>query len=392
MRLLRSENELRHESGIRGRIEGSSIKLKFGEVSSEPFAARIFWALGYHVEPTDYARQVKVRYDRRLFQDFHSRQELKVRFTLLHFFTIHTIQLQTRFDPFQFIAKAVLGDGREWTGQELKEHLFHDPLRPHPEDAPANFRPEVESQILHLVTVPANVQVREARVKSIGPWDFGQLGHADWRELRGAGLLAAWLGWFDTRFDNTRLRIVKQNDEVRLAHYFTDLGGVLGETGGWLFSRGESPNAFPWTFTRPPLWQGPHRLARPLRLQGYRPIAFTAAFAAMTIDDARWMGRLLGRLTEQQVVQALVASGYDSAEVRLYTEKLLSRRDRMLIDLGLSGEIPLYRPAGAARNLRYEPLKEGPIAVEVPALATVTAPVSGKSVIGGRLVNTPGGL
>ena len=58
-------------------------------------------------------------------------------------------------------------------GQELREHLFHDPLRPHPEDAPANFRPEVESQILYLVTVPANVQVREARVKSIGPWDLG---------------------------------------------------------------------------------------------------------------------------------------------------------------------------------------------------------------------------
>ena len=112
-----------HESGIEVELKGGSIKVKFGEVSSEPFAARIFWALGYHVEPTDYARQVKVRYDRRLFQDFHSRRELKARVTLLHFFTIHTIQLQARFDPFQFIAKAVLGDGREWSWPGIKGAL-----------------------------------------------------------------------------------------------------------------------------------------------------------------------------------------------------------------------------------------------------------------------------
>src|SRR5262249_23304140 len=160
-------------------------------------------------------------------------------------------------------------------------------------------------------------------------WDFAQLDHPDRRELRGAGLLAAWLGWFDTRFDNTRLRIVHRGGEVELEHYFSDLGGALGQTAGLLYSRGELPNAFPWTFTRAPLWQGPHHLAIPLRIVGYRPVAATSSFAAMTLDDARWMARLIGQITEPQIVQALVASGYDSAATRLYTEKLISRRDRM---------------------------------------------------------------
>jgi hypothetical protein len=55
--------------------EGVSIKVKFAEVSSEAFLTRIFDALGYHADPTDYAREVRVRYDRRLLQEFYSRMD-----------------------------------------------------------------------------------------------------------------------------------------------------------------------------------------------------------------------------------------------------------------------------------------------------------------------------
>ena len=53
----------------------------------------------------------------------------------------------------------------------------------------------------------------------------------------------------------------------------------------------------------------------------------------MTIDDAQWMARLIGQLTEPQIVQALIGSGYDSAHVRLYAAKLIRRRDQMVMDL-----------------------------------------------------------
>ena len=157
-----------------------------------------------------------------------------------------------------------------------------------------------------------------------------------------------------------------------------------------LYWRGELPNAFPWIFTRPPLWQGPHRLAIPLRLEGYKPVAPTKAFAEMTIDDARWMARLIGQLTEQQLVQALVASGYNSAEVRLYTEKLVSRRDRMVLDLGLAHEISLLRPSGVDRTFSYEPLVDGPVTVGVPGSVgiEVQAPAGEERIVRGRLVTS----
>ena len=66
----------------------------------------------------------------------------------------------------------------------------------------------------------------------------------------------------------------------------------------------------------------------------------TPAFAAMTIDDARWMARLIGQLRPEQIREALKASGYDETTVELYEKKLLNRRNKMMEDLGLTGEFP----------------------------------------------------
>ncbi len=41
--------------GFEVECAGQRVKLKFGEVSSEPLAARVFWALGFHADATDYS-------------------------------------------------------------------------------------------------------------------------------------------------------------------------------------------------------------------------------------------------------------------------------------------------------------------------------------------------
>jgi len=340
--------------GFEVECEGERVKLKFAELSSEPFTTRIYDALGFHADVTDFAPSVRVHYDRRILSEFNSRRELTTRFTLFGI-TYYTLHLQKRYDPFRYVTAAILRDGRHWSGAELKRELFRDPARNHPEEDAANFRPEVESNLDFLVTVAANVQPKNPDIKTIGSWDTGQLDHAGRRELRGVGLLAAWLGFFDTRYDNMRVRLVKSPDGDSVVHYFADLGGGMGRTSGFLFMHGERPNDFPWSFTKPPLRQGPGRMARPLRIHGYKPLAPTEAFADMTIDDARWMARLIGQLSENQILEALAASGYDSAETRLYAEKLIARRDCMIADLSLVNEIPLLRPGGVNRYFSYDP-------------------------------------
>jgi hypothetical protein len=322
----------------------TTIKVKFGETRSEPFTARIFWALGYHADPTDYTSGLRVRYDRRLLREFHLRKEITTTFRLFWFIPVHTMHLQKRHDPFDYIARAVLKDGRELSGTELRGALFFDPGRKHPEDDPANFREETESRIDHLVTTPANIQVDNDRVDSVGPWDFGELDHRDRRELRGACLLAAWVGWYDSRFENTRLKVVEANGRKELRHYFSDLGGTLGRGKGFFSGRGELPDEFEWTFTRSRFSRKAPGKPRAFGITGFKPIEDTPSFKEMTVDDARWMARLIAQLTERQLNEALEVSGFEPDEVAIYVSKLVHRRDRMILDLGLGAEIPPLCP------------------------------------------------
>jgi hypothetical protein len=54
-------------------------------------------------------------------------------------------------------------------------------------------------------------------------------------------------------------------------------------------------------------------MALPFRVVDFQPLGHPRAFQEMTLDDARWMGRRIGQLSEFQIAQALTASGFDAA-------------------------------------------------------------------------------
>lgn len=365
--------------------DGKRFKIKFGEVNSEPFTARIFYALGYHADPTDYAPEIKVRYDRRLFREFNLRKPLTMWIAPLGI-RFWSIQLQPHYDPFTFVTSAVFKDGRKISGAALKQALFKNPHQSDPQDSPENFRTDVETSIDYLIMAAANVQPRDGPTESIGAWEFGGLGHENRRELRGLGLLAAWLSWFDSRTDNTKVRLVRDSQDVRIEHFISDLGGGMG-TGAGLFSpQGENPNDLTWTFTEPEIARGPGRMTTPFRIRHFKPNVPTPAFAAMTTDDARWMARLIGQLTENQLREALIGSGYNNAEAKLYLEKLISRRDAMIRDLKLENEIPPLRPGPQNHAFNYFPQSDGPFTAVAPNNAQISARESSDIISGGKLV------
>lgn len=372
-------------AGFDVECDGVRYKVKFGEINSEPFTARIFFALGYHVDPTDFAPEIRVRYNRRLLREFHLRKPLNMKITP---FGVHvgTIRLQTHYDPFSFITRAVFQDGRKVSGSQLKQMLFKNSRMSHPEESPENFRPEVEADLDYLEMAPVNVQLRDEPTQSIGSWEFGGLGHENRRELRGLGLLAAWLSWFDSRTDNNRLRIERDSDGKHLEYFISDLGGGMGAGSGWFSPHGENPNDLTWTFTAPEIVRGPGRMTTPFRIEHFTPSVPTPSFAAMTVDDARWMARLIGQLTENQLRSALIGAGYDNAEAMLYLEKLISRRDRMIRDLKLENEIPLLRPNGQNHRFNYNPATDGPFEASVNG-KKISARQSAAIISRGELVN-----
>jgi len=364
---------------------GRKIRVKFEEVHSEPFATRIFWALGFHVDPTDHVPSLKIRYDRRLLREFNVRRRLPTTFTALGVVPVFTMNHQPYHSPRDHLLGAVLKDGRHIPAEELWDQLFEQPDRERPEQDTDAFRASFEAEIDYLITGPVSIQVEDESAQSLGPWDFNQLDHADRRELRGLTLLAAWVGWYDTRFDNNRLGAWQRGGEWELRHVLSDLGGCLGSADGFFSGTNESPNAFEWVCTKPP------RGRRQVRIVNFKPIDDVAPFAACTLEDARWMARWIARLSEVQLRQALVAAGFDSARVRLYEQKLVERRDRMMIDLGLADEVGLLRPGGVDRTFDYDPRVMGPVRVELEDGTLVEAPVLEARVERGRL-RTPGGV
>jgi hypothetical protein len=262
--------------GFTVRSAGRELKVKFGETHSEPFAARIVDALGYHVSVSDFAPQLRVRYDRRLFREFHQRQDLTTRLKFLGLFTVYTLHYQDRYDPFSFVTGAVLKDGTSLTSSELRRRLLPtaNPVK-HPEDEPSNFDHAFEQQVDYVTLGPANVEEdTPSSGRAVGRWSFEALGHQDRRELRGLGLLAGWLCWFDSRTINTRLRVEADESEApRLIHSLTDLGGSLGRSRGFMLATVQDPEDFGWRFTRPQRIQGPGRMTIPFRIVDYQPIA-----------------------------------------------------------------------------------------------------------------------
>lgn len=368
--------------------DDEKLEVKLFEAYSDPFATRIFHALGYHVNFMDHAAMLKVRYHRRVFREFNLRAPIYLRIRLLGI-PHYRQNLQEYRDPFDYLLAAQLVDGTRLSPGELKARLFHDTERERPESDPKNFNVAFEDQIDRLEFGPFDVQPDVPDIGSVGPWDYAELGHDDLREVRAMGVIAGWLAYWDARWDNTRLKLRETSDGTELLHMVTDLGGGLGRAEPYYGWGPELPDEFTWHFTEPPIVRGPGRMTTPFRFVHFHTSRDNRAYQAMTEADARWGTRLLARLTEPQIAAALIASGYDSATARLYLEKLVARRDRLVTDIGLANEVGLLRDTPPDRHFNYDPQSDGPFTAKLPDGEIVSAPVGEFVIVNGRRVSRP---
>jgi len=386
------------EPGFKTKFGDQEVKIKFRETHSAAIAARLYHAVGFNVEAEDYRPGVKVLYDRLAFTQFNMNQKLNI---TLGFLGIPVLKknLHKTHDPFEFLG-AKLKNGQLLTGSALKTFLFRDASKPHPEMIPGNFKPEAEAQVAYLQTTPVNLQVTDKSFKGMGTFEYGELGHDRMREFRGSALMAAWVGNFDVRRDNTKLRVADRGPAGRpeLQYEVSDVGGTFIASVG-IGSKYESWDKFPWAFTRSsakdgkPFKPGSFKVAKTFKVA-----TPTKAFTSVTEDDARWMGRKIGALSEEQIKGAVIGGGLDSATAMLLTEKLVSRRDQMIRDLGLEQEVGLLRPHGENTSVKYDPRavnvklgydpdsrKDGAAKVKLPDGSVEAAPVTGVKIINGHI-------
>jgi hypothetical protein len=309
--------------GFTARCGGRTIKVKFREVRSEPFATRIFWALGYNVEPVDFVPALDFTYSAEFFTRINRRKNLAVDLTMLAVIPVYRIQLTKRVDPFALLRGAKLTDGTSIDGAELKARLLKnanaDPLALEESDLDENFA----RRIAWLTTVEAQLQAKNRAARRIGPWQWEDFDHPSLRATRGLLATATWLGWYDCRFDNNRLALVTNaSGETELRHFITDLGAALTFFPGLFTYAYESPEQMEDSVTSK-AWLGGVKIIH------YKTMAPNRAFEAATAEDLRWGVRWLSRLSDPQIHDAAIGAGFDEPRARVVVQKLHERLANM---------------------------------------------------------------
>jgi hypothetical protein len=175
---------------------------------------------------------------------------------------------------------------------------------------------------------------RDDGYKEEGLWSWESNPFLGTRELQGLKVLMALLNNWDLKEDNNK--IVRANkksggDRDARIYYIADLGGTLGSTGSFFTKLpffGNAPagtKGVPDDFAGQPFIEGTRNGQVVFHYKGKDP----KALEGVTVENARWMGNLLGRLSDKQLADAYRAGGFTDAEVIAYVKATRSRIDQL---------------------------------------------------------------
>lgn len=373
-------------------------KLKFGnEVYAGPLNSRIYKLFGYEAPQINYVEEARVKYTRKIFTEFNQRKIETFSATILGGKVKTLLNNKKHLDAFEDIAYFILKDGTRVESKEFKKRLIINEIPMDPkvlhsmvrDYADADFNQAVESQISLVVFEPATITTKTKDFE-IGPWRYDDLDFSDKREFKAIYILSGWLGNFDIRMDNNRLLLYKDKEtekanKIRLA--LVDVGSGLGRSDSVFKKSSSVINDMPWDLTATYQDNNSNDSAPTDRLQmiGYSTLELSDTFTGIYLSDAQWMLRKICQVTNEQLTQALVATGMSSASVKLAFAKMINRRNKMISDFEMKSELQdsCYTPID--KKMNYDPVVDGPVVIKNEKGESVIAPDRNDVVVKGVL-------
>jgi hypothetical protein len=165
--------------------------------------------------------------------------------------------------------------------------------------------------------------------KEVGLWNWVSNPFRGTRELDGIKVLMVLMSNWDLKDDNNKvLRSLKDGgDADERIYYVSDLGASFGSTGSLarkLLFFSDPPagtKGDPSGYSRQSFIDGARNGEVRFHYKGKDP----DAIKGIKIENARWMGGLLGRLSEKQLGDAFRAGGFDDSEVATYVRVIQER-------------------------------------------------------------------
>ncbi|MCI0486306.1 MAG: hypothetical protein L0229_06870 [Blastocatellia bacterium] len=175
---------------------------------------------------------------------------------------------------------------------------------------------------------------RDDGYKDLGPWKWFANPFLGTREYDGLRTLMMVVGNWDLKDENNK--IVRPNkesggDRSLRVHYVSDLGGTLGKVG--------NPIRKTWFLRNLPggTKNDPEGYENQVFINGVKNGTVDFNYKGknhtlprgVKVEHARWMGNLLGRLSNKQLSDAFRAGGFTEAEIEIYVRELRDRIDQL---------------------------------------------------------------
>ena len=162
-------------------------------------------------------------------------------------------------------------------------------------------------------------EARPENVKRLDLWKWDDNPFVGTKEFQGLKVLMVLLENWDIKDDNNKILLSRNEQTGRdeLLYIISDLGATFGRTGGVLSRTRNKPEDYVEAKFINEV-KGNHV---DFRFSGKRQ----SLFDDITIAQARWLGDLLARLSDQQIQDAFRAANYTPQQVKMLSDALKAR-------------------------------------------------------------------
>lgn len=196
----------------------------------------------------------------------------------------------------------------------------------------AGYLPEV-TYLVPSVTIPGkgtfeNVrfEARPENTKRHGEWRWADNPFAGTRELQGLKIMMALFENWDLKDANNRILAVSGEGGGELHYVVSDLGATFGKTGGQnspvdMLRQVKGSRNEPEDYAGDKFVEGVEGGGVKFNFSGKN----SSLMRDITVEDARWLGQILSRLSESQISDAFRAANYTPEEVSMLTAEVRQR-------------------------------------------------------------------
>lgn len=184
------------------------------------------------------------------------------------------------------------------------------------------------------------LEARPEHVKRLDEWKWAENPFAWKKELQGLIVMMALLNNWDIKDSNNKVLHVRGEGRDELRYIVSDLGATFGKVkvnapGLWRVMRSRNE---PADYTDDPFLEDVKDGRVLLFYKGKRQDLFDD----IRVEEARWIGALLSKLSDRQIADAFRAANYSPDEIRLLASAVRSRANE-LVNLPRGGRAAVGR-------------------------------------------------